>query len=68
MLLKEILQKLDLGSSVAEYDAALTRELIASACLALDDKEGAARERAAALATFEVLGVTPETLRPQGAA
>jgi DNA-binding NarL/FixJ family response regulator len=52
----------------APYEAALTRVLIAEACAAVGDTEGAELATSAARATFEALGATPDLARIDGGA
>jgi DNA-binding CsgD family transcriptional regulator len=51
----------------APYDAARVRVLLARACRALGDEDGAAMELGAARATFERLGAAPDLQRLRGA-
>ena len=51
----------------ALYDAARTRVLIADACTALGDADGATLEREAARAAFESLGAAPDLTTLDGA-
>jgi DNA-binding NarL/FixJ family response regulator len=50
----------------APYEAALTRVLIAEACAAVGDSEGAELATTAARATFEALGAAPDLARLDG--
>ncbi len=52
----------------ARYEAALTRVLIAEACTAVGDTEGADLATSAARATFEALGAAPDLARLDGGA
>jgi DNA-binding NarL/FixJ family response regulator len=52
----------------APHEAALTRMLIAEACAAVGDTEGAELATSAARATFEALGATPDLTRIDGGA
>jgi DNA-binding NarL/FixJ family response regulator len=52
----------------ARYEAALTRVLIAEACAAVGDSEGAELATSAARATFEALGAAPDLARLDGGA
>jgi DNA-binding NarL/FixJ family response regulator len=52
----------------ARYEAALTRVLIADACTAVGDSEGADLARSAARTTFEALGAAPDLARLAGCA
>jgi DNA-binding CsgD family transcriptional regulator len=47
----------------ARHEAALTRALIADACAAVGDTEGAELARSAARSTFEALGAAPDLAR-----
>jgi ATP/maltotriose-dependent transcriptional regulator MalT len=47
----------------ARHEAALTRVLIADACVAVGDTEGAELARSAARTTFEALGAAPDLAR-----
>jgi DNA-binding NarL/FixJ family response regulator len=47
----------------ARHEAALTRALVADACAAVGDTEGAELARSAARATFEALGAAPDLAR-----
>jgi DNA-binding NarL/FixJ family response regulator len=47
----------------ARHEAALTRALIADACVAVGDTEGAELARSAARAAFEALGAAPDLAR-----
>jgi DNA-binding NarL/FixJ family response regulator len=50
----------------ARYEAALTRALIADACAAVGDTDGAELARNAARSTFEALGAVPDLARLGG--
>ncbi len=50
----------------ARHEAALTRVLVAEACAALGDTEGADLARSAARSTFEALGAAPDLGRLDG--
>jgi DNA-binding CsgD family transcriptional regulator len=50
----------------ARHEAALTRVLVAEACAALGDTEGADLARSAARSTFEALGAAPDLARLDG--
>ncbi len=50
----------------ARHEAARTRVLIADACAALGDAEGAELARSAARSTFEALGAAPDLVRLEG--
>jgi DNA-binding NarL/FixJ family response regulator len=50
----------------AQYEAALTRVLIAEACAAVGDTEGAELATSAARATFDALGAAPDLARLDG--
>jgi DNA-binding NarL/FixJ family response regulator len=52
----------------ARHEAALTRVLIAEACTAVGDTEGAELARSAARTTFEALGAAPDLARLEGGA
>ena len=52
----------------ARHEAALTRVLIADACAAVGDSEGAELARSAARTTFEALGAAPDLARLAGGA
>jgi DNA-binding NarL/FixJ family response regulator len=52
----------------APYEAALTRVLIAEACVAVGDTEGSELATSAARATFEALGAAPDLARIEGEA
>jgi DNA-binding CsgD family transcriptional regulator len=50
----------------AQYEAALTRVLIAEGCAAVGDTEGAGLATSAARATFDALGAAPDLARLDG--